>query len=136
MAWVVDTCLLIDVLDDDPQFGEASACLLENMFPDGLVLCHVSYVELAPAFLGDKARQDDFLNRIGIDYRAPWQMEDTLSAHGAWNRYVELRRQSACRRRPVADLLIGSFAMKHGGLLTRNAGDFQSFFPKLKIRTD
>ncbi len=23
MAWVVDTCLVIDVLDDDPEFGRA-----------------------------------------------------------------------------------------------------------------
>jgi len=29
MAWVVDTCLIIDVLDDDPEFGAASARLID-----------------------------------------------------------------------------------------------------------
>ena len=29
MAWVVDTCLLIDVAEADPTFGVASAKLLE-----------------------------------------------------------------------------------------------------------
>ena len=24
MAWVVDTCILLDVLEDDPKFGRAS----------------------------------------------------------------------------------------------------------------
>ena len=53
MPWVVDTCLVIDVLDDDPDYGRASALLLDSKVSDGLVLCPISYVELAPAFLGD-----------------------------------------------------------------------------------
>lgn len=29
MAWVVDTCLLVDVAEADPAFGVASAALLD-----------------------------------------------------------------------------------------------------------
>jgi hypothetical protein len=29
MAWVVDTCVLLDVLEDDPSFGRASASTLD-----------------------------------------------------------------------------------------------------------
>ena len=65
MSWVVDTCLIIDVLEADPDFGEASAELLDSMMVKGLVICPVSYVELAPAFLGDRKRQDEFLSAIG-----------------------------------------------------------------------
>ena len=39
MAWVVDTCLLIDVLEDDPAFGVSSADLLEERAEDGLLRC-------------------------------------------------------------------------------------------------
>jgi predicted nucleic acid-binding protein len=133
MTWVVDTCIVIDVLEDDPEFGQASARLLDKMSPDGLALCPVSYVELAPAFLGDSRRQNEFLDGIGIQYTLPWSWQDTQNAHKAWERHVNLYRQRNALRRPVADMLIGAFAAGRRGLLTRNAADFRPAFPALKI---
>lgn len=133
MAWVVDTCLVIDVLDDDPEFGGPSALLLDARATDGLVLCPVSFVELAPAFLGDEARQRDFLAKVGIDCSEPWGWSDTVAAHRAWDRYVRLRRAERVSRRPIADVLIGAFAVARQGLLTRNPGDFSAVFPSLTI---
>jgi hypothetical protein len=135
MAWVVDTCLVIDVLDDDPAFGLASAKLLDARAADGLVLCPVSYVELAPAFLGDDSRQRAFLAQVGIDVSEPWEWPDTQAAHKAWSRYVDLRRARRAARRPIADVLIGAFAANRTGLLTRNPADFTATFPALSILT-
>jgi hypothetical protein len=42
MAWVVDTCLLIDVAEADPTFGAASARLLDLKRAEGLTICPVS----------------------------------------------------------------------------------------------
>jgi hypothetical protein len=56
MTRVMDTCVVIDVLEGDPEFGRPSARLLDKMAGEGLALCPVSYVELAPAFLGDGRR--------------------------------------------------------------------------------
>ena len=133
MPWVVDTCLVIDVLDADPEFGPASAQLLDDTAHEGLVLCPVSYVELAPAFLGDTARQDEFLGSIGVDWHDAWQWADTLNAHRAWDHYVALRRARHIPRRPVADVLIGAFALRYQGLLTRNVEDFRLLFPNLRM---
>ncbi len=133
MNWVVDTCLVIDVLDHDPEFGDASARLLDRMAPEGIVLCPISYVELAPAFLGDLRRQEEFLEGIGIHYAVPWSWTDTRNAHKAWERHVQLYRQRKVSRRPVADILIGAFAIGRKGLLTRNSEDFRSSFPTLKL---
>ena len=36
MAWVIDTCLLIDVAENDPSFGVASATLIDSKRPEGL----------------------------------------------------------------------------------------------------
>jgi len=36
MAWVVDTCVLIDVLEDDPEFGLVSAEALDAHLDEGL----------------------------------------------------------------------------------------------------
>jgi len=71
MAWVVDTCLILDVLEDDPEFGAASAELLDRHVRRGLVVCPVTYVELSPAFGGEMARQDFFLREIVTSQKVP-----------------------------------------------------------------
>lgn len=133
MNWVVDTCLVIDVLDGDPAFGLSSARLIDKLSKDGLSLCPLSYVELAPSFLGDRRRQNEFLDALRIDYRDAWDDRATAQAHQAWNRFVELRRARRAGKRPVADIMIGAFAAVRRGLLTRNAADFQDVYPELKI---
>jgi uncharacterized protein with PIN domain len=50
VAWVVDTCLLIDVAENDPEFGRDSARLLDRKRPAELVIAPVSYIELASLF--------------------------------------------------------------------------------------
>ena len=132
MIWVVDTCVVIDVLENDPEFGQASATLLDRMAPEGIALCPVSYVELAPAFLGDQRRQNEFLNGIGIQYTISWSWQDTQNAHRAWERHINLYRRKVLRR-PVADMFIGAFAAERHGLLTRNTAAFRLVFPTLKI---
>jgi predicted nucleic acid-binding protein len=47
---------------------------------------------------------------------------------------VQTRRSAKAGKRPVADLLIGGFALNRDGLVTRNPGDFRRWFPKLAIR--
>ncbi len=135
MAWVVDTCMLIDVLEDDPAFGESSAILLDAHSRDGLVVSPVSYAELAPAFNGSQALQEEYLDGMGVSYREGWSWQDTLRAHASWHAYVQLRRAGQVAKRPLADVLIGSFALRFQGLLTRNPKDFRSTFPSLELRS-
>jgi predicted nucleic acid-binding protein len=137
MAWVVDTCILIDVLEDDPQFGRSSALALDSLAGDGLVVCPLTYAELAPAFQGKRALQDEFLHGVGVDFRQDWTWADTLRAHSAWHRFIERRRARALPRRPpapLADVLIGAFAGRYQGLVTRNAGDFAAIFPEMSLK--
>jgi predicted nucleic acid-binding protein len=133
MAWVVDTCMLIDVLDNDPRFGRTSALALDSYAAAGLVACPITYAELAPAFQGDTALQDEFLHGIGIDFLQDWTWADTVQAHAAWHRFVQQRRIRALPRRPLADILIGAFASRYQGLITRNAAEFASLFPDLDL---
>lgn len=134
MAWVVDTCLLIDVLEDDPQFGASSAALLDAHRSEGLALCPMSYTELSPAFEGSRAFEEEFLEGVGVAYRDPWDWEDTLAAHAAWSVYVTKKRAGLAQKRPLADILIGAYATRRQGLLTRNAADFVPYFPDLVLR--
>ncbi|MBI2814669.1 MAG: type II toxin-antitoxin system VapC family toxin [Opitutae bacterium] len=133
MTWVVDTCVVLDVLENDPQFGRASAKLLEKLLRDGLAISPVTMVELAAAFGGDLADQKNFLDQAGITHHEAWTAADTEAAHAAWHVYVAARRSQQIPKRPVADLLIGGFASNRQGLITRNPADFRRWFPKLVI---
>lgn len=133
MSWVIDTCVVLDVLEDDPDFGMASARLLQQRLAEGLSVCPVTQVELAPAFEGDLTVQRRFFQEAGIDDHCGWTVADTETAHAAWHRHIAGRRAGTMPKRPVADILIGAFAVNRRGLITRNAKDFRKHFPSLEI---
>lgn len=132
--WVVDTCIVLDVLENDPVFGRPSAKLLQKLWPQGLTISPVTMVELSAAFSGDLAEQKRFLDQAGISYEEPWTAADTELACAAWNAYVVAKRQARATRRPVADILIGGFAANRTGLVTRNPRDFSRWFPRLRLQ--
>jgi hypothetical protein len=132
--WIVDTCVVLDIFENDPQFGETSAKLLEKLLPDGLAVSAVTMVELSAAFDGDILEQKRFLEQAGIAHSEAWTVADTESSHRAWNAYVKARRADKAPKRPVADILIGGTAANCQGLITRNPADFRRWFPKLVIR--
>ena len=47
--------------------------------------------------------------------------------------YILKRRAWRIDKRPIADILIGAFATRFDGLLTRNTKHFRSFFPDLRL---
>ena len=133
MPWVVDTRLLIDAAEADAVFGVASAELLDARRAEGLAICPVTYVELAPVFNGDPRAEGEFLFNLGVPWPEAWTHADTVVAHAAWHRYVDAKRAGQTTKRPVADILIGAFASRFDGILTRNGADFRPVFPALKI---
>ena len=132
--WVVDTCVVLDVFENDPQFGLSSAKVLEKLLPGGLTISPVTFVELSAAFAGDEREQRRFLDGMGIALSENWTTADTEAAHRAWNAYVKARRADRIPKRPIADILIGGFAQNRTGLITRNPSDFRRWFPKLSIK--
>jgi len=119
VAWVVDSSVLLDIRQNDPQFGICAAKCLVQHLPDGWVLCPITYIALAPEFSGDSALQEQFFQRVGVRWLEPWSRQDTLNAHRLWANYVEKKRSGLSGKRPVADLLIEAFAQRFQGLITR-----------------
>jgi predicted nucleic acid-binding protein len=130
---VVDTCVLVDIADDDPTFGLASARCLAALLEQGLVISPVSYVELGPVFDGSSQLLEEFLDGVGVDRNEAFTVEDRVTAFRAWARHITEKRARRARRRPVADALIGALAMRHDGIVSRNGTDFRSFYPKLRV---
>jgi len=135
VSMVVDTCVILDVLEQDPTYGIASAEVLEKYAEGGLIISPLTYVELSPAFLGDETRERDFLFEIGIDLPPAFNEDDLSLAHAAWNNHIQRKRSGKTARRPVADVMIGALAQANDGLITRNVSDFRALFPKLNIVT-
>lgn len=130
---LVDTCILIDIADDDPVFAERSAQCLVTHMPMGLLLSPVSFVELAPVFDGSVPLLDEFLAGVGVVVADEFGAVERLTAFKGWAHHITNKRAGNVRRRPVADALIGALALRHDGIITRNGEDFRSFYPKIVV---
>lgn len=136
MAWVVDTSVLLDIRIGNPRdLAERSADALQANSTLGLVVCPVTFIELAPAFGGHLAMERLWLTNLRISCSEPWLDADTDRAHALWHLFVERKRQNLVSKRPIADVLIAAFALRFNGLITRNPSDFRSIAPNLPLLT-
>ena len=133
MIWVVDTCVVIDLVERDSEFGAVSAAALASKIDDSFVIAPITYVELGPVFDGDRERQDAFLKESWIDFDFAGNKDAVLAAHKAWYEHVLRKRKGEVAKRPIADVMIGAYALQKGGLITRNEDDFRSLYPALNI---
>ena len=133
MTWVIDTCVLIDILKADPVFSKVSSLALQSKMNDVLTIAPITYVELAPAFAGNVVAQDGFLNALWIQCDFGGNRSAVLAAHKSWHEHILRKRSGAVARRPIADVMIGAYALTKGGLITRNEADFRTLYPSLTI---
>lgn len=130
MAWVVDTCVLLDLVHGtDQQAADAEAVLAQA---GSVVICPVSVVELGPTF-PDPSKLRDFLLDYDIDATEAFTPEDAEVGRAAWQRIIASRRATGTPRRPIADILIGAFAQRRNGIITRNSREFMVLFPQLPV---
>ena len=133
MIWVVDTCVVIDLVERDSEFGAVSAAALASKIDDSFVIAPITYVELGPVFDGDRERQDAFLKESWIDFDFAGNKNAVVAAHKAWYEHVLRKRKGEVAKRPIADVMIGAYALQKGGLITRNEDDFRSLYPALNM---
>ena len=133
MVWVVDTCVLIDVLRGDANFAMPSATALQSKLREGLAIAPLTYIELSPEFNGDIEAQNEFLDQILVQRDFAGDENALFIAHRTWYEHVRRKRIGTDRKRPIADVLIGAYAMSRGGLITRNEDDFRTLYPRLPI---
>lgn len=133
MTWVVDTCIILDILDGHAEFARPSSFAIQSKLDDVLTVAPITYVELAPAFNGDVAEQDAFLDGLWIQHDFDGGKDAVLAAHKAWYEHIMRKRAGTEKKRPIADVMIGEYAMQKGGLITRNESDFRTLYPSLTI---
>ena len=127
---LVDSCVLIDVLANDPDWADWSLNKLDLLGQQApLVINPIILAEISPRF--DRAADlDAALQLLPIRREAlPWD-----AAYLAGQAFKIYRTAKGSKRSPMPDFYIGAHALVGNmRLLTRDAARFQTYFPKLNI---
>ena len=131
MITAIDTNILIDILEPDPVFGQASKQALRRCLQEGSVIAsEVVWAEVVTAYKNKKKQVVDILSRIGIEY-SPMTLEAALEAAACW---CTFRKKNKVRDRIVADFLVGGHArILSDRLLNRDRGFYRDYFKGLKV---
>jgi predicted nucleic acid-binding protein len=127
----IDTNILIDILEPDPEYGPTSREALKRCLHEGSVIaCEVVWAEVATVYSHQTAEAVNLLRQIGIEYSA-MTLEAALTAAECW---AGFRKKTKTRDRIVADFLIGGHAIVLcDRLLTRDRGFYRDYFNSLQI---
>lgn len=127
---VVDSNVLLDVLEEDPVWYEWSANQLQQAADTSILIINtVIYAEVSIGFRGieelEGALRPEIFNRRVI----PWE-----AAFLAGKCYMRYRKLGGTRRSPLPDFFIGAHAaVEKLTLLTRDATRYRTYFPSVKL---
>jgi len=129
---LVDTNVLIDVLEDDPEWADWSIAQLRaqsKVHP--LAINPIIYAELSLTFSKVEAL-DKTIENLGLTV-----LELPLPAlFLSGKAFVQYRRQGGKANNVLADFFIGAHAAVLGcPLLTRDARRYQTYFPSVELIT-
>jgi hypothetical protein len=128
-ATMIDTCVLLDVVTEDPKWFEwSSAALAEAANTGNLVINPVIYSELSVGF--EKIETLEDLLDPGLFQYRPIPREAAFLAGKAFASY---RRRGGRKQLPLPDFFIGAHAsVSNLPLITRDTKRFATYFPKLR----
>ena len=127
----VDSCVLIDIFNDDAQWRSWSIAQVSQALPRGLCINAIVYAEVSGSF----ATQQDVSAAVkrGRLQVKEIPMEAAYLAADAFNRYRLNKGQS---KTALPDFFIGAHAQVLScPLLTRDPQRFASYFPDVELIT-
>ncbi len=129
---LIDTNVLVDVLEDDPEWADWSIGQLRaqsKVHP--LAINPIIYAELSLAFSTVEAL-DDTITNLGLTVLELPRPALFLAGKA----FVRYRRQGGKKHNVLADFFIGAHAAVLGcPLLTRDVKRYQSYFSSVKLIT-
>jgi len=131
MLTAVDTNILIDVLEADPEFGEMSCQALKQASSEGgLLICDVVWAEVFTLYHDQENALRKSFSSMNMQF-SPLTQQSSEMAANCWYAY---RKRAGDRRRIAADFLIGAHAMVQcDRLLSRDRGFYRDYFAALNV---
>ena len=129
---LVDSNVLIDVLTDDPHWGDWSAEQIERLGDDSILAVNpIIYAEVSIGFECIEELEDALPSNFFARLPLPWE-----AGFLAGKCFLEYRRSGGLRRSPLPDFFIGAHAAISGlRLLTRDGKRYRSYFPRVVLVT-
>lgn len=129
---LVDTCVLLDTLTDDPKWADWSQDAMRMASDSGaLVINPIIYAEVAAGFDAIEDVEEALPGRVFR--REPLPYEAAFLAARAFRSY---RRNHGTKRSPLPDFYIGAHAaVSRYRLLTRDPRRFRGYFPTVELIT-
>lgn len=129
---LVDTNVLLDVLQDDPQWARWSQAQLESArLADRLAINAVIYSELSAAF----ARIEE-LEAVIVEAALSVEAVPREALFLAAKVFLEYRRARGTKQGVLPDFYIGAHAaVMKWPLLTRDTSRYQRYFPTVRLIT-
>jgi predicted nucleic acid-binding protein len=127
---LVDTNVLIDVLEDDPQWAEWSVAQLRAQSRiHELAINAIVYAELSLAF--ERLEElDDAVTRLGLKLLEIPRPALFLAGRA----FLSYRKAGGSRSNVLPDFFIGAHAAVAGvAIVTRDARRYASYFPAVKL---
>ena len=127
---LVDTNVLVDVLQDDPQWADWSIGQLRAQAQiHELVINPVVYAELSLSFATLEA-----LDAVVAKMELTLHEIPRPALFLAGKAFAQYRRRGGGKAQVLPDFFIGAHAAVQGwSLLTRDAGRFRTYFPSLRV---
>jgi len=126
---LVDAHVLLDLFTENPHWREWSETQLAEALDHGPTLINpIVYAEISISF--ERIEELEQALPPELEREAlPWE-----AAFLAGKCFLEYRRRGGERRSPLPDFYIGAHAALTGrALLTRDAGRYRSYFPRLEL---
>jgi predicted nucleic acid-binding protein len=127
---LVDTNILVDVLQNDPQWADWSIAQMRAQSSlHALVINPIIYAEMSLSFSTLDAL-DDVVATLALELREIPRPALFLAAKA----YAQYRRRGGSKLQVLPDFFIGAHAAVEGWpLLTRDASRFKTYFPTLEV---
>lgn len=127
---LVDTNVLVDVLQDDPRWAEWSIAQLRAQATlQALAINPIVYAELSLSFSSAEAL-DDVVRTMALDLREIPRPALFLAGKA----FALYRRRGGSQGQVLPDFFIGAHAAVEGWrLLTRDAARYRTYFPTLDV---
>ena len=127
---LVDTNVLVDVLENDPEWADWSVAQLRAQAQiHRLVINPIIYAELSLTFSTVEA-----LDALLVAMQIPVQEIPKPALFLAGKAFVQYRRQGGTKSNVLADFFIGAHAAVAGlPVLTRDVQRYASYFPTVQL---